>query len=191
MAVYVDYPEDWIGIPEFGEGELFGEPRAWASALTDELVDDTGETLDDSERGALVSALALVATDVTARGSVASYVWLASLRGPVHVVDTVLVARSETGDAAAHEVAGSLETDVLRAPVVTDVVTDRGLRGALVVRHAPLDADAPHVVTLRATYALDVGPGFIVLGTATQDLAQFEAFRPHFRRLIDSVRADD
>ena len=70
---------------------------------------------------------------------------------------------------------------------VTNVVTPGGLHGALVIRHAPFDEQAPHIVTLRATAALDVGEGFAVLGTATTDLAGFEAFRPYFLELIDSV----
>ena len=70
---------------------------------------------------------------------------------------------------------------------MTELRTATGLRGALVIRHAPLDADAPHILTLRASAALDVGDGFAVLGTATTDLAAFEAFRPEFMALIESV----
>lgn len=191
MPAFIEYPDDWIGIPDFGEGELFGTPLAWATALTDELMEDAGEVLADEPRDALIGALALIATGIAERGAMTSYVWLASLHGPIDVVDVVMVSRYDVGDATADEIAGSRETDLLRPPTVTEITTAAGLRGALVVRHAPLDEDAAHIVTLRASVALEQDEGFILLGTAMQDLAQFEAFRPHFLELVESVRWRD
>lgn len=188
MSIFVRYPDDWIGVPACGDGEMFAEPREWASALVDELIEiDTNVTLAASEREALISALTLLGSGVRERGATAAYIHLGSLRGPIEVVDLALVARADVGDAPAHEIAGSLDPDAIAPPTVTNVVTPGGLHGALVIRHAPFDEQAPHIVTLRATAALDVGEGFAVLGTATTDLAGFEAFRPYFLELIDSV----
>ena len=190
MSVSVHYPDGWIGIPDFGAGEVFETPRAWAQALVVELVEGSSIPLEPSEQEALVGALALVATGVAERGARASYVHLRTLRGPLELVDLALVPRAAVGDAPAAEVAGALDPDAVRPPTVTELRTATGLRGALVIRHAPLDADAPHILTLRASAALDVGDGFAVLGTATTELAAFEAFRPSFMALIESVSVD-
>ena len=188
MSVFVRYPDDWIGVPEFGDDELFAEPDAWATALTDELIAlGIDEPLTASERAALIGALTLLGSGVHERGARAAYVHLGSLRGPIDVVDLALVPRADVGDAPAHEIAGSLDPDAMQPPTVTNILTPGGLHGALVIRHAPFDAEAPHIVTLRATAALDIGEGFAVLGTSTTDLAGFEALRPHFLALVDSV----
>ena len=190
MSVYVQYPDDWIGVPEFGEGEVFATPAEWARALVDELIPLADENLEEGERVALIGALTLAGTGVADRGANTSYVHLRTLRGPLELVDLVLVPRSAVGDAPAEEVAGSLDPDAINPPTVTELSTAAGLRGALVVWHAPLDAEAPHIVTLRAAAALDVGNGFAVLGTSTTELAQFEVFRPDFMALIESVTVD-
>lgn len=190
MSVYVQYPDDWIGVPEFGEHEAFAMPSEWARALADELIPLADENLDESERVALIGALTVTGTGVADRGANASYVHLRTLRGPIELVDLVLIPRSAVGDASAEEVAGSLDPDAINPPTVTALSTVRGLHGALVVRHAPFDAEAPYIVTLRASAALDIGNGFAVLGTSTTDLAQFEAFRPDFMALIESVTVD-
>lgn len=190
MSVFVRYPDDWIGVPEFGPDEVFATARDWAQALTDELITEVGEQLEQEERAALVGALTVIGVSVAERGAAASYVFLHSIRGPVDFVDLELVPRSAVGDAPASDIAGALEPDAINPPTVTELSTANGLRGALVIRHAPLDADAPHIVTLRASAALDVGDGFAVLATSTTDLAGFEAFRPHFMALIESVAVD-
>ena len=190
MSVYVEYPDDWIGVPEFGDGEVFATPGEWAVALADELIPLGDEQLEEGERIALIGALAVAGTGTAERGAQATYVHLRSLRGPLELVDLVLVPRSAVGDASAAEVAGSLDPDAINPPTITALSTEGGLRGALVIRHAPFDAEAPHIVTLRATAALDVGNGFAVLSTATTELAHFEAFRPDFLALIESVKVD-
>lgn len=193
MSVYVQYPDDWIGVPEFGDGEAFATPGEWAQALADELIALSDERLEESERIALIGALAVAGAGgpergTPERGAQATYVHLRSLRGSLELVDLVLVPRSAVGDASAAEVAGSLDPDAINPPTITALSTESGLRGALVIRHAPFDDEAPHIVTLRATAALDVGNGFAVLGTATTELAHFEAFRPNFLALIESVK---
>lgn len=190
MSVFVQYPDDWIGVPEFGADELFATARDWAQALTEELITDAAEHPADEERAALVSALAVIGASVSERGAVASYVFMHSLRGPIDFADLVLVPRSAVGDAPAAEVAGALDPDAIHPPTVIALSTANGFEGALVIRHAPLDDDAPHIITLRASAALDIGAGYVVLGTSTTDLAGFEAFRPHFMALIESVSAD-
>ncbi|GAA2002299.1 hypothetical protein [Microbacterium ulmi] len=187
MNVYVDYPEDWIGVPQFGPAEQFPDAAQWAAALADELLVEFGVRAAREERASLVSALTILGEGTRRRGATASYIHYPSYGAPLELVDTVLLDRSVVGDAPAHEVAGALEPDLLAAPTVTPLTTRRGLTGALVVRHAPMDAEAPHIVTLRASCALDVGDGWFVLGTATTDLPAFEAFRAHFLELADSV----
>ncbi|WP_243075613.1 hypothetical protein [Microbacterium sp. SS28] len=188
MNVYIEYPGDWIGVPRFGAGEVFAVPADWAAALTDELIAESGARPGRVERQALVDALTIMGTGSQERGASSSYIHYPGWGATLELVDVVLLDRSVVGDAEAAEVAGAHEPDLLRPATVTEVETPAGLRGSLVVRHAPLDADAAEVVTLRASCALDVGDGFVLLGTATTDLAAFEAFSPHFRALVDSVR---
>jgi hypothetical protein len=187
MSVFVRYPDDWIGVPAFGDGEAFATAEAWADALAVELVDVTGTPLTAEDTEALAGSLALVASDVEKRGAQSSYVYLESLRGPLHVVDGRMIPRREVGDAPVEEVAGIREPDVVREPTVTEVVTDSGLAGVLCVRHAPFDEDAQQVIILRATYAFEVDGGFFVLSTATTDLAGFERFRDRFAQLAAAV----
>ena len=97
MSVSVHYPDGWIGIPDFGAGEVFETPRAWAQALVVELVEGSSIPLEPSEQEALVGALALVATGVAERGARASYVHLRTLRGPLELVDLALVPRAAVG----------------------------------------------------------------------------------------------
>ena len=187
MSVHVTYPPDWIGVPPFGEGEVFAAPADWAAMLTDELVAEFGVAPSPQQRQAVVDALTIMGSGTRERGASASYIHFPAWGAPLELVDVVLLDRGVVGDAPAHEVAGSTESDLLRPPTITDVTTASGLSGSLVIRHAPMDDDAPHVVSLRASCALDVGDGYVVLGTATTDLAAFEAFRPHFLALIDGV----
>ena len=191
MSVHVTYPPDWIGVPSFGEGEVFAAPADLAAMLTDELVAEFGVAPSAQERQAVAAALTIMGSGTRERGASASYIHFPAWGGPLELVDVVLLDRGVVGDAPAHEVAGSTEPDLLRPPTITDVTTASGLSGSLVIRHAPMDDDAPHVVSLRASCALDVGDGFVVLGTATTDLAAFEAFRPHFLALIDGVTLSD
>jgi len=187
VSVHVTYPPDWIGVPPFGDGQVFATPGEWAAMLADELVAEFGVTPAPEARQALVNALTIMGSGTQERGASASYIHYPAWGATLELVDVVLLDRSVVGDAPAHEVAGSTEPDLLRAPTITDVVTPSGLSGSLVIRHAPMDDEAVHVVSLRASCALDVGDGFVVLGTATTDLAAFEAFRPHFLALIDGV----
>lgn len=188
MSVIVEYPGDWIGVPRFGDGEVFARPADWAAALADELIAESDVRPKREQRKSLVSALTVLGTGTDERGASASYIHYPGWGSTPELVDVVLLDRSVTGDASAAEVAGAGEDDLLREPTVTDIENRWGLRGSLVIRHAPMDAEAPHVVTLRASCALDVGDGFAVLGTATTDLPAFEAFRPHFLALVDGVR---
>ncbi|MHA6667526.1 hypothetical protein ACX3O0_01520 [Homoserinimonas sp. A447] len=190
MSVFVRYPDDWIGVPPFGEGEVFQTAPEWADALVAELADVTAMRLTDDETAALAGSLALVGGEVETRGAQSCYVYLESLRGPIHIVDGRMIARGEVGDAPVEEVAGIREPDLVREPTVTEVVTDSGLAGVLCVRHAPFDDDARQVMTLRGSYAFEVDGGFFLLSTATTDLAGFERFRPRFAELAASVSQD-
>jgi hypothetical protein len=187
MSVHVTYPPDWIGVPGFGDGEVFETPADWAEMLAGELLIEFGITPPAAERQALVNALTIMGTGTKERGASASYIHYPWWGAPLELVDVVLLDRSVVGDAPANEVAGSNEPDLLQPATVTDIVNAAGLRGSLVIRHAPMDDESPDVVSLRASCALDVGDGFVVLGTATTDLPAFEAFRPHFLALIDGV----
>ena len=191
MSVYIEYPADWIGVPAFGEGEVFATPAAWATALSDELIAESGVAPTPEARQSLVNALTMMGTGTRERGASASYIHYPHWGSTPELVDVLLIERATVGDSPAHEVAGSGEPDLLRPATITDIVTAKGLRGSLVIRHAPMDEDAPHVVTLRASCALDVGDDYLVLGTATTDLAAFEAFRPSFLALIESVTVSE
>ena len=191
MSVLVSYPNDWIGVPEFGVGEVFATPDKWSRALTDELIGVTGQPLTLEAKKALIDTLRFVGSDVGERGAQSCYVYLETLNGPVHIVDVRLVPRGEVGDATAADVAGATEPDAFRQPTVTDIVTESGLSGVLCVRHAPLDEDAEHVVTLRASYAFEIEGGFFLMWTATTDLTGFERFRPRFAELAASVSVVD
>ncbi len=190
MSVHITYPPDWIGVPGFGDGEVFDTPAEWAEMLAGELLIEFGISPRPEERRALVAALTVMGTGTKERGASASYIHYPAWGAPLELVDVVLLDRGVVGDAPAHEVAGSNEPDLLRPATVTDIVNATGLSGSLVIRHAPMDDDAPEVVTLRASCALDVGDGFVVLGTATTDLPAFEAFRPHFLALVDGVTVE-
>ncbi len=187
MSVHITYPPDWIGVPGFGDGEVFDDPADWAAMLADELLVEFGITPPREQRQALADALTIMGSGTKERGASASYIHYPAWGAPLELVDVVLLDRSVVGDAPAHEVAGSNEPDLLRPATVTDIVNASGLSGSLVIRHAPMDDETPDVVSLRASCALDVGDGFVVLGTATTDLPAFEAFRPHFLALIDGV----
>jgi hypothetical protein len=190
VSVYIQYPADWIGVPSFGAGEVFATPADWAAALTDEIIQDSGVNPTAEARQALVNALTMMGTGTRERGASASYIHYPAWGASPELVDVLLIERAAVGDAPAHEVAGSIEPDLLRPATITDIETAKGLHGSLVIRHAPMDSEAPDVVTLRASCALDVGEDWLVLGTAMTDLAAFEAFRPHFLALIDSVTVD-
>ncbi len=187
MSVHITYPPDWIGVPPFGEGQVFATPAEWAAMLTDELVVEFGVSPSPEERQAVVNGLTIMGSGTQERGASASYIHFPAWGAPLELVDVVLLDRGVVGDATADEVAGSTEPDLLRPPTITEITTASGLTGSLVIRHAPMDDGAPHVVSLRASCALDVGDGFVVLGTATTDLPAFEAFRPHFLALVDGV----
>jgi hypothetical protein len=187
MSVHITYPPDWIGVPGFGDGALFDSSAEWAEMLADELLTEFGIAPPPAERQALVGALTIMGAGTKERGASASYIHYPAWGSPLELVDVVLLDRSVVGDASAHEVAGSNEPDLLRPATVTEIVNASGLSGSLVIRHAPMDDETTGVVSLRASCALDVGDGFVVLGTATTDLAAFESFRPHFLALIDGV----
>lgn len=187
MNVYVDYPDDWIGVPRFGEEQAFPDAATWAALLADELVEEFQVRPPAAARAGLVSALSLLAEGSERRGAT-SYIHYPAWGAALELVDTVLLDRGVVGDASLDEIAGALEPDLLRPATVTRIDTDAGLSGVLVVRHAPMDQESPEIVVLRASCALDVGDGVFVLGTASTDLPGFEAFRPHLLALIESVR---
>lgn len=188
MSFFIAYPDDWIGVPDFGDGEMFAAPIDWAAALVAELAADAGTEFTGEQRSSLVEALSLLATGVREeRGADSAYIWLASLHGPVRVVDVRAISRRAAGDASAADLAGQGDPGLLREPRVEEFVSDFGVRGVAVEGYVPLDEAASHVVIVRAAHVLESEDGFLQLVSSSTDLAGFEQFRPHFARLAHRV----
>jgi hypothetical protein len=192
MSFYFQYPDDWIGVPQFGDGEVFDTPRAWADALAAELVDLARPRLSRKDRPqvrtSLADAFALVGADLDEKKVQAGYLWLESFAGPLHIVTATVLSRRDVGDATLAEVAGARGDEDYVPPIVTEVTAAGGLAGVYVERHAPLDADAPHIATLSGTYAFEDDETLMVFGSSTTDLPSWESFRPHFSEFATTLR---
>lgn len=190
MSFYIHYPDDWIGVPGFGEGEMFATPRDWATALVAEIAPSFRPKPRRRERAALTDALALLGGSVEEIGAHAGYIWIDTLQSAPFLVGSVPIPRAEAGDASAIDLAGGRSDADYVPPIVREVITGSGVAGAYVERHAPLDDRAVHVGNLIGTYVFEVPEGFLMLGTSTTDFAAYERFRPHFQELASSVRWD-
>jgi hypothetical protein len=188
MNFFIEYPLDWVGIPRFGDGQVFATPEAWADALVREIAGDARPRLGRKERAGLADALALIARGFEEGGAQSGYVWLESHRGPLHPVALTTMPRSAIGDASASEIAGARGDGDYVPPIVRDVVVDSGAAGAYVERHAPLDSEAVHVATVSGVYAFPSDEGVVVLSASTTDFAGYERFRPHFEELAQTFR---
>jgi hypothetical protein len=188
VSFSIDYPNDWIGIPEFGEGEVFATPQDWATALAAEIAPDLRPRPRRRQRAALTDVLALYGASVAEIGAGRGYIWLDTLETAPFLVGSRTIARADVGDAPITDIAGAGGEADYVPPIVTDVVTDSGLRGISVERHAPLDDAAVHVGHLIGTYVFEVEEGFIMFGTSTTDFAGYDRFRPHFAEFARTVR---
>ncbi|MEU1971676.1 hypothetical protein ABZ477_08460 [Microbacterium sp. NPDC019599] len=191
MSFYIHYPDDWIGVPQFGDGEVFATPRDWATALVAEIAPAFRPKPRRRQRAALVDALALLGGSVQEIGAQSGYIWIDTLETAPFLVGSIPIPRSEVGDAPAVDIAGGRGDGDYVPPIVRDVVTDSGVPGVYVERHAPLDDRAVHVANLIGTYVFEVPEGFLMLGTSTTDFTAFERFRPHFEELARTVRWED
>lgn len=192
MSFYFQYPDDWIGIPQFGGDEVFDTPRAWADALAAELVDLARPRVSRRERPqvrtSLADAFALVGADLDEKKVQAGYLWLESFAGPLHIVTAKVLSRQDVGDATLAEVAGARGDEDYVPPIVTEVAAVGGLAGVYVERHAPLDAEALHVATLSGTYVFEADESLMVFGSSTSDLPSWDAFRPRFAEFAATLR---
>ena len=188
MNFFIEYPLDWVGIPGFGDGEVFATPEAWADALVREIASDARPRLGRKDRAGLTDAFALIARGLEEGGAQSGYVWLETYRGPLQPVVLTTVPRSAVGDATAAEVAGARGDGDYVPPIVRDLVVAGGATAAYVERHAPLDSDAVHVATVSGVYAFPSDEGVVLLSASTTDFAGYERFRPHFEELAQTFR---
>ncbi len=176
-----DYPQDWIGIPHFGEGEVFATPEAWASALAAELTEGLGFFSGRQKRfAALAEAFASVARRLEVGGSHWGFIWLASFDGPLHVVATQALARGGIDGVSAAELAGADAEGDPTPPVVREIVAAAGAPGVYVERRALLDDEAARTQVLIGSYAFETPEAIVLLQASTTDVAGYELFRPHY-----------
>jgi hypothetical protein len=192
MAYSIDYPQDWIGIPHFGEGEVFATAEAWADALAGEIVAPLGLFGRKKERrAALAETFAFVAKELEKGGAHWGYAWLASVDGPLRFVAVMGLAREDIGDAPAAELAGADGHGDYVPPIVREITASSGATGVYVERHSPMDDEAPLVQVISGTYAFERPDGVVLLQASTTDMAGYEAFRPHYEEFARSFRWDD
>lgn len=188
MSFYIEYPDDWIGVPAFGPGETFATPEAWAAALVAEIAPTMRPKPRRAQRAALAQVLAFVAGNVERIGADSGYVWLDPVDSSPFLVGAKVLSRLDVGDATPAQLAGAAEDSDFVPPIERELVTGPGVRGHYVERHAPLDDEAVHVGNLSGTYVLEADGELLLLGTATTDFAAYERFRPHFEEFAGSVR---
>lgn len=188
MSFYIHYPDDWIGIPAFGEGEVFVTPQAWAEALTAEIAPLFRPKPKRRQRASLESVLALYGQNVREIGADTGYIWIDTLETAPFLVGSKVLSRQDVGDAPPAEVAGARSDGDYVPPIVRELTAGGGLPGVYVERHAPLDDAAVHVGTLIGTYVFESEDGLLMFGTSTTDFAAYERFRPHFEEFARTVR---
>ncbi len=192
MKYRIEYPEDWIGIPDVGEGLEFETARAWSDAVAQHIVSAGGWFSRKKDRRAFLSdTLTVIAEGLAEEGAHAGYVWPETLDGPFRFVAVYGFDRAELGEATAVELAGGTDRSDYVPPIVRDAVSASGATGVYVERHAPLDDDAVHVATITGTYVFERPDSVVLLQAATTDLAAFERFRPRFEAFAATFRWDD
>lgn len=192
MRYRIEYPDDWIGIPEVGEGREFTTARAWADAVVAHISAHGGFLARTrGVHAGLGDALTVITEGLVSEGAHAGYVWPETLDGPYRFVAVYGFDRDDLGDATAADLAGAAGEHDYVPPLVSAVATLSGAEGVYVERHAPYDQDAPHVATVVGAYAFERPDGIVLMQSSTTDLAAFERFRPRYEEFARTFRWDD
>lgn len=192
MRYRIEYPDDWIGIPEVGENREFATARAWADAVADHLTVHGGLFGGRKKRPTvLADALTVITEGLVGEGAHAGYVWPETIDGPFRFVAVYGFDREDLGDATAAALAGASGEGDYVPPIVRGILTEAGTEGVYVERHSPLDQDAVHVATISGSFAFERPDGIVLLQSSTTDLAAFERFRPRYEEFARTFRWDD
>lgn len=191
MRYRIEYPDDWIGIPEVGEGCEFATAREWADAVAAHIAAHGGFFARTRDlRTGLADALTVITDGLVAEGVHAGYVWPETLDGPFRFVAVYGFDREDLGDTTAAEVAGESGEGDYVPPIVRGIATLSGAEGVYVERHSPLDQDAVHVATISGSFAFERPDGIVLMQSSTTDLAAFERFRPRYEEFARTFRWD-
>ena len=184
MSIFVDHPNDWIGVPTFGVADRWQRPEDWARELVDALAD--GENVSRDQRDRIENVFAMLARSVAERGASASFLRLGNWDGPLVVVDLRVESRLAAGTISVEDYAGAADPDAIDPPVIKPFVTTSGLVGVRCTRYLTPDKSVPGVVATR-DYAWEVDGTLVALRTASYDLIEFERSLAQVEALAETV----
>ena len=184
MSIFVDHPDDWIGVPTFDVDDRWQRREGWARELVDAIAD--GEGVSREQRDRIESVFAMLAKSVEERGASASFLRLGDWDGPLVLADLRVESRRSAGTISVEDYAGAADPDAIDPPVVEPFVTTSGLVGVRCTRYLTPDTSVPGVVATR-DYAWEVGETLAALRTATYDLIEFEKSLPQVDALAKTV----
>jgi hypothetical protein len=183
-TVFIDHPDEWIGIPEDWPTDRWENAYQWASELVDVLADELGPAADD-QKASLRDYLVAAANSRRERGASRIYASVDGWTSPVYLADMLLLGRESVGDSTAESLAGADDPDALEKPVVVEFRTTSGLLGVKCTRYVDLtDVDG---IMACVDYVFAVPDGFVRLYTGQFDLVEFDRSMPRMDALALTV----
>lgn len=184
MSVFVDYPTDWIGIPQFGPDERWARPELWTKDLLDEIT--AGARVKRGQRTALDEVFIMIARGVSERGASMCYVFLAGWSGPIYFADLRVQPRSSAGTISLEDYAGASDPRIAEGPDVKPFVTQSGLQGVRCIRYTTPEEQPPGLIA-QIGYAWEIGDDLALLSYVGYDLVGFESILPRLDELAAGI----
>ncbi len=183
--IFVDHPDEWVGIPEDWAGTAWENGYQWASELVDVFAGEFTAPYDD-QRATLRDVLVTVAGSRDPAITSRVYVSVDGWEGPLFVANLSLIPTADLPGVSAGQLAGGEDVDVVEKPLVTGFTTAEGLGGVKCVRYSQ-DLDAGGLIA-KADYVVPTPDTFVRFSTAQYNLVAFERVQPRVERLAQSVR---
>ncbi|WP_104135348.1 MULTISPECIES: hypothetical protein [unclassified Cryobacterium] len=114
MSIFVDHPDDWIGISYFDAGERWERPEDWARELIDAIAD--GENVSREQCDHIENVFFMLAQSVAERGASASFLRLGNWDGPLVLADLRVESRLAAGTISVEDYAGAADLDAIDPP---------------------------------------------------------------------------
>jgi hypothetical protein len=186
--IFIDHPDEWIGIPEDWDETRWESAYPWASELVDALAESFGPA-EGTERATLRDVLVTVAGSLDTAIASRLYVSVDGWTGPMYVATMAMLPLDLYPGATVEELAGAEDEDVVEKPIVEPYSTDGGLVGVKCVRYT--NDDSVGGILAKADYVVHTPDAWVRFATANYDLVAFERVQPRMDRLARTVTVRD